>query len=51
MTATILVTPEGYVADVTGTGYNDRGQVRIRKSDNPELAQGAINQLLEVNIH
>ncbi|XP_043288705.1 calcium-transporting ATPase type 2C member 1 [Venturia canescens] len=48
MTATILVTPEGYVADVTGTGYNDRGHVRIRKMENIELAQAAINQLLEV---
>ena len=48
MTATILMTPEGYVADVTGTGYNDRGKVCIRKCDNAELARGSINNLLEV---
>lgn len=48
MTATIVMTPEGYVADVTGTGYNDRGQVRIRKCDNMELARASINSLLEV---
>ncbi|CAG5097947.1 Similar to Atp2c1: Calcium-transporting ATPase type 2C member 1 (Rattus norvegicus) [Cotesia congregata] len=48
MTATILVTPEGYVADITGTGYNDQGEVRIRKCDNVELARAAVSSLLEV---
>ncbi|XP_063992825.1 calcium-transporting ATPase type 2C member 1 isoform X2 [Diachasmimorpha longicaudata] len=48
MTATIIVTPEGYVADITGTGYNDRGKVRIRKCDNSELARISVTNLLEV---
>ncbi|XP_076302469.1 calcium-transporting ATPase type 2C member 1-like [Lasioglossum baleicum] len=48
MTATILVTSEGYIADITGTGYNDKGEVRIRKCDNMELARTAISNMLEV---
>ncbi|XP_011311173.1 calcium-transporting ATPase type 2C member 1 isoform X2 [Fopius arisanus] len=48
MTATIIVTPEGYVADVSGTGYNDRGKVKIRKCDNSETAKLAITNVLEV---
>lgn len=48
MTATILVSSEGYIADVTGAGYNDKGEVRIRKCDDPNLAHSAINNLLEV---
>lgn len=48
MTATILVTSEGYIADITGTGYNDKGDVRIRKCDNMNLARNAISNMLEV---
>ncbi|KAL6434028.1 hypothetical protein ACFW04_005880 [Cataglyphis niger] len=48
MTATILVTSEGYIADVTGAGYNDVGEVRIRKCDNTDLARTAISNMLEV---
>ncbi|EZA51926.1 hypothetical protein DMN91_007577 [Ooceraea biroi] len=48
MTATILVTSEGYVADVTGTGYNGVGEVCIRKCDNIDLARAAISNMLEV---
>ncbi|CAK9811235.1 Calcium-transporting ATPase type 2C member 1 [Anthophora quadrimaculata] len=48
MTATILVTSEGYVADITGAGYNDKGEVRIRKCDNFDLARAAITNMLEV---
>lgn len=48
MTATILVTSEGYIADVTGAGYNDVGDVRIRKCDNTDLARTAISNMLEV---
>lgn len=48
MTATILVTSEGYIADITGAGYNDKGEVRIRKCDNAELARAAISHMLEV---
>ncbi|XP_017759240.1 PREDICTED: calcium-transporting ATPase type 2C member 1 isoform X1 [Eufriesea mexicana] len=48
MTATILVTSEGYIADITGTGYNAKGEVLIRKCDNMELARAAISNMLEV---
>lgn len=48
MTATILVTSEGYIADVTGTGYNSVGDVRIRKCDNVDLARAAIANMLEI---
>lgn len=48
MTATIVVTSEGYIADVTGAGYNDKGEVRIRKCDNFDLAHAAISNMLEV---
>lgn len=48
MTATILVTSEGYIADVTGAGYNGVGEVHIRKCDNPDLAHSAISNMLEV---
>ncbi|KOC61582.1 Calcium-transporting ATPase type 2C member 1 [Habropoda laboriosa] len=48
MTVTILVTPEGYIADITGAGYNDKGEVRIRKCDNFDLARAAITNMLEV---
>lgn len=50
MTATIIVTPEGYVADVTGAGYNDEGEVVIRKCDSLEIARSSISSLLEVYI-
>ncbi|XP_078042473.1 secretory pathway calcium atpase [Augochlora pura] len=48
MTATILVTSDGYVADVTGAGYNDKGEVRIRKCDNYDDARASISHMLEV---
>ncbi|XP_051155765.1 calcium-transporting ATPase type 2C member 1 isoform X3 [Leptopilina boulardi] len=48
MTVTILITSEGYVADVSGTGYNNVGELRLRKCDNAELARTAINNMLEV---
>ena len=51
MTVTTLVTSEGYAADVTGTGYNSEGEVRLRKCDNAELARTSINNMLEVKIN
>ncbi|KAL0099243.1 hypothetical protein PUN28_020072 [Cardiocondyla obscurior] len=48
MTATILVTSEGYIADVTGAGYNGVGEVHIRKCDNLDLARTAISNMLEI---
>lgn len=48
MTATILVTSEGCIADITGAGYNGVGEVHIRKCDNLDLARAAISNMLEV---
>lgn len=48
MTATILVTSEGYIADITGAGYNGVGEVHTRKCDNLDLARAAISNMLEV---
>ena len=50
MTVTIIVTSEGYVADVSGAGYNNKGEIRLRKCDNVELARTAISQMLEVKL-
>ncbi|XP_012273075.1 calcium-transporting ATPase type 2C member 1 [Orussus abietinus] len=47
MTVTVIVTSEGYAADVTGTGYNDKGEIRIYKCDNVDIARVAITNLLE----
>ena len=48
MTVTIIVTSEGYVADVSGAGYNAVGEIKLRKCDNAELTWSAISNMLEV---
>lgn len=48
MTATVLVTSDGYIAELTGVGYNDHGQVLLHKCDSPERARESVFQLLEV---
>lgn len=50
MTVTIIVTSDDYVADVTGAGYNNIGEIRFHKCDNVDLARSAISQMLEVRI-
>lgn len=30
MTVTVIVTADGYVADVSGSGYNDQGEIHVR---------------------
>ncbi|XP_060535809.1 calcium-transporting ATPase type 2C member 1 isoform X2 [Cylas formicarius] len=48
MTATVLVTSDGYIAELTGAGYNDHGQVLLHKCDDPEAARESVAKLLEV---
>lgn len=48
MTVTIIITSDGYVADVTGAGYNAIGEINLRLSNNTEFAKAAISNMLEV---
>ncbi|KAH8378782.1 hypothetical protein KR009_001300, partial [Drosophila setifemur] len=48
MTATIIITSDGYMADVTGAGYNDQGEIHIRHCNNVEIAKTNITNLLEI---
>lgn len=48
MTVTVLVTADGYLAELTGAGYNDHGQVLLHKCDSPDKARESIANLLEV---
>lgn len=47
MTATVLITSDGYMADVTGAGYNDNGEVVIRPCNSMDQAKLSINALIE----
>ncbi|XP_026463136.1 calcium-transporting ATPase type 2C member 1-like [Ctenocephalides felis] len=47
MTVTIIFTADGHIADVTGAGYNDNGEIVLRKCDNMEKGRQAIHELLE----
>lgn len=48
MTVTIIITSEGYMADVTGAGYNDNGEIHIRECANMDIAKQSITNLLEI---
>lgn len=48
MTVTVLVTADGYIAEVTGAGYNDHGQILLHKCECPERARESIYNLLEI---
>lgn len=48
MTVTVLVTADGYLAELTGAGYNDHGQVLLHKCDSPDKARESIANLLEI---
>ncbi|XP_074028595.1 secretory Pathway Calcium atpase isoform X2 [Leptinotarsa decemlineata] len=51
MTATVLVTSDGYIAEITGAGYNDHGQILLRtKYDFPDKARESIHALLETGV-
>lgn len=47
MTVTIIITSDGYMADVTGAGYNDHGEIHIRDCSNQDIAKQSITALLE----
>lgn len=49
MTVTVLVTSDKYLAEVTGAGYNDHGQVLLHKCDMPDRARESVYQVLEVS--
>lgn len=49
MTVTVVVTAEGYLAEVSGAGYNDRGQLHLHKCDSLDKAREAVTTLLEVS--
>uniref|UniRef100_A0ABD2VWK5 Calcium-transporting ATPase n=1 Tax=Trichogramma kaykai TaxID=54128 RepID=A0ABD2VWK5_9HYME len=48
MTVTVIVTSDNYVADVTGSGYNANGDIKIRNCESIDFAQAAIYNILEV---
>lgn len=48
MTVTTIISADGYMADVTGAGYNDNGEIHIRDCANMEIAKQSINQIIEV---
>lgn len=48
MTVTVIITSDGYMADVTGAGYNDEGEIHIRPCNSNEMAKESITNLLEV---
>lgn len=48
MTVTTIISADGYMADVTGAGYNDNGEIHIRDCANMEVAKHSINQIIEV---
>ncbi|CAH0773260.1 unnamed protein product [Bemisia tabaci] len=50
MTVTTIRTSDGYCAEVTGTGYNDDGEIIIFKCDDINLANASIFRLLEAGI-
>lgn len=50
MTVTVLITSDGYIAELTGAGYNDHGQVLLHKCDSPDRARDSVYRLLEVKI-
>lgn len=48
MTVTVVITADGYMADVTGAGYNDNGELHIRECNSTEMARQSITSLLEI---
>lgn len=48
MTVTVILTSDGHLAEVSGAGYNDQGEIHIHKCDSLERAKEAIYDLLEV---
>ncbi|GAB0089468.1 Calcium-transporting ATPase type 2C member 1 [Sergentomyia squamirostris] len=48
MTVTVIITSDGYMADVTGAGYNDCGEIHIRDCNSHDQAKQSIVNLLEI---
>lgn len=48
MTVTVIITADGYMADVSGAGYNDQGEIHIRECNSKEMAKKSVLNLLEV---
>lgn len=48
MTVTVIITSDGYMADVTGAGYNENGEIHIRECNSVEMARQSITNLLEI---
>uniref|UniRef100_A0A1B6MH31 Calcium-transporting ATPase n=2 Tax=Graphocephala atropunctata TaxID=36148 RepID=A0A1B6MH31_9HEMI len=48
MTVTVIVTADGHLAEVSGAGYNDQGEIHIHKCDSVDWARESIYRLLEV---
>ncbi|KAK6617086.1 ATPase, P-type (transporting), HAD superfamily, subfamily IC [Polyplax serrata] len=48
MTVTVILTSDGYLAEVSGAGYNDDGEIHIHNCDSLDMAREAIYGLLEV---
>lgn len=50
MTVTVIITSDGYMADVSGAGYNDNGEIHIRECNSKDMARQSIINLLEVGV-
>lgn len=50
MTVTVLVTSDGYLAEVSGAGYNDQGEIRFHRCDSVDRARESVYNLLEVGV-
>ncbi|XP_037042305.1 calcium-transporting ATPase type 2C member 1 isoform X1 [Bradysia coprophila] len=48
MTVTVIITSDGYMADVSGAGYNDQGEIYIRDCNSQDMAKQSIQNLLEI---
>lgn len=48
MTVTVIITADGYMADVSGAGYNDQGEIHMRECNSKEMAKRSVLNLLEV---
>lgn len=48
MTVTVIITSDGYMADVSGAGYNDQGEIHIRECNSKDMAKQSVLNLLEI---
>lgn len=48
MTVTVIITSDGYMADVSGAGYNDQGEIHIRDCNSKDMAKQSVLNLLEI---